>query len=317
MSWQEVKSRGRRRRDRSGDPKQAAEILRSLFSLGRRPERRPEWKCRACGTFNFEDRVICRKCVGHKGAQSNAREDLRGGQPPRQAPWVAAQAATKRAEDLKVAISAVHQSGVCTDIVSDLQTKLDAEEKKAEKAQGKRSTLSRVEATRGFITRAEKRLSGLQDQISELRKQEENMAMELEQSRRQLAQLEKEAAEDLRGQDAHGAHPDLEEAVRQLMVAMHACTMPPIVIEAVAAVQTALPTPPVSADMEDHPVDGETAPEDSIAPGKLSEALPGSGQHAGREKRSLNVPQDIADLANVENTDEALLSWAKRLKSSI
>ena len=115
------------------------------------------------------------------------------------------------------------------------------------------------------------------------------MQADLVETRAKLLEAEKElAAEVTPNTDV------LEDAVRTLLVTLHSCQLPPQASDAAQTIMGLLPTPSPSADAEDVPLDV------SITDGTSDVAL-------NWTKRELD---------NVEDSDTALLTWAKRLKAA-
>ena len=83
------------------------------------------------------------------------------------------------------------------------------------------------------------------------------------------------------------------------MVTLHSCQLPPQAVEAATLVATLLPAAPLSEDVEDKVMDGDAVDESTVPPGALDEPL--------------SVGICTIDMP-VEDSDEALLSWAKRVK---
>ena len=99
-----------------------------------------------------------------------------------------------------------------------------------------------------------------------------------------------------------------------LMVTLHSCDLPPNVAEAVSAIRFVLPVCEPSEDMDDG---GGAVNENTVPAGRLDEPLPGSATtraSSSGSKRTMAV--NAEELENMEDSDAALLSWAKRLKKA-
>ena len=184
---------------RGGQSGLADELLRSLFGgrAYRGPERRTEWKkewkCPTCGLNNWDIRQVCRGCKCKKGAPKAPLAKVVGGgsqKPQALAPWATAGMVGERVGRLEVAIQAAKASGGCDKAIQSLETELEQQNKKAEESH---SILQLVESTNAFIIRAEKRQSGLSDQIAALQEQWRVNEGELREARKRLADMEVKA----------------------------------------------------------------------------------------------------------------------------
>ena len=138
---------------------------------------------------------------------------------------------------------------------------------------------------RGFIGRQESRIENIEAEIAEMEKSKTAMAEELAASKVKMKELEEQARSQLGGAST-SSHTektgDLENAVRMLMVAMHACrqNLPPQLAQAVTAVSSCLPpSTGVSEDAYEEREgmatdDGEGLKEIDIPAGQLDVALP-------------------------------------------
>ena len=149
--------------------------------------------------------------------------------------------------------------------------------------------------------------------------QRESMERDITEAEDRLKAMEAEAAKQLNVQPklAENTSSGLEDAVRMLLVAMHACqTLPPNLAEACAAVSTCLPQPGVSEDVHEMSTDGGVnLKEEDVPAGQLDVALP-----SGSSERTVVVWE--APLSGKREeletcvTDEQFLAWAKAAKRS-
>ena len=307
MSWRNGKSAG------AGNYL-AQHVLRSLFEFS--PDRngaqkKPEWRCKECGTTNFMDRAICRRCgtVHVKPTKSNGPKTHQPKQnvnlvPAKTkvaalAPWATPEMVQDREDKLSIAISAARASGGCEDVITSLEKHLTSQQKKNGAPV---SVLAQIDSTKGFIGRCEKRLSTVEAQIADLRTESAKMKQEMAGAEDRLKRLEVEAADLLHlkppveADSSLNAFKTLEDAVRTLMIAMHASRqqLPLQVAEVVEVVATCLPTPPPSKDYE--------------------------GENTNHEKRSHESDEDededdlMAEL-DEEDSEAKLLEIARRLKA--
>ena len=287
----------------------AAELLRSLFSGdgGPRHQPRPQWKCPGCHTQNYMNRSTCRYC-GANTATTPTTPPTKKNQSPVNAkplalaPWATPEMVKQREEQLTIAISAAKASGGCAQAVTKLEAELTGQQKKAA---APTSVLTQIESTKGFIGRATKRQEALDERIAELQAERAQVHQEVAEAEARLSRLEAEAAKQLNVQPklAENTSSGLEDAVRMLLVAMHACqTLPPNLAEACAAVSTCLPQPSVSEDVHEMSMDGGASlREEEVPAGQLDVALPSSDA--------------MAELDLVDDEDEvALVEMARRLK---
>ena len=248
------------------------------------------------------NRCMCRRC----GANSTKKAAVISLEPstrknpspanaivktPALAPWASPAVLKQREEQLIIAISAAKAAGGCEEHVTKLEAKLVGQQKKAATPV---PVLTQIESTRGFIGRATKRQGAIEAQIAELQAESDQMQQEVTDAKERLATLEAEAATMLHVKPATAnasseAFKALEEAVRTLMVTMHASReqLPAQVTEAVTAVARCLPTPQPSKDYEGNASDSDENADDD---GLMME-LDG------------------------ENSDEKLLEIARRLKA--
>ena len=288
----------------------AAELLRSLFSADRNvPQKKPEWRCKDCGTTNFMDRTTCRRCgtVHSKSTKSKGPPTHHPKQSINSvhgktkvaalAPWATPEMLQEREDKLSIAISAARASGGCEDVVTNLEKELTSQQKKSGAPV---SVLAQIDNTKGFIGRCEKRLSTVEAQIADLRAESAKMEQELADAEDRLKRLEVEAADLLHlkppveANSSSNAFKALEDAVRTLMIAMHASRqqLPPQVAEAVEVVATCLPTPPPSKDYE--------------------------GESTNNDKRGHESDEDEDDLMaglDDEDSEDKLIEIARRLKA--
>ena len=255
-------------------------------------------------------RGVCRRCACQRNSQTSPTQRVplktKTTPPPPKtpalAPWATAEMVEERAGKLEEAIEAAKASGGCDQAVRSLETELKHQNKKGAEPQ---SVLGLIEGTKNYISRAEKRHIGITEQIVALQEQQAEIDKELRKARTRLADMEAEAAKQLNMQPklAENTSSGLEDAVRMLLVAMHACqTLPPNLAEACAAVSTCLPQPGVSEDVHEMSMDGGASlREEEVPAGQLDVALPSSDA--------------MAELDLVDEEDEAaLVEMARRLK---
>jgi len=160
-------------------------------------------------------------------------------------------------------------SGGCEKVVESLQNELEVQQRRMSKPI---SALTQVESTKSYSQRAGKSHSNIQQQISELKEQEAIVAKDLEETRARLKTLEAEAAKSLSiPKGPVSAAEGLEEALRMLMVTLHACSLPTPAAEAVEEVRKFIPVHEQTSD--DRGDDGEMVDADAVDAGKLNAAL--------------------------------------------
>ena len=299
MSWRNVQRKG-------NNMSLASELRRLLFSGGDGRSQQPEWTCIQCNTPNFMSRGTCRRCAcQRKTAEPPAKRRSPTikvapsvPRPRALAPWATPEMVEDRSKQLEIAIDATKAAGGCDQAVAKLESELKVQQKHAEKSAEPVSVMQQIGATKGYITRAEKRHIAITDQVAALQVQQAELEKELSDARKRLVAMEAEAARNLNVQPAsnEGAMTALEDAVRTLMVAMHSSReqLPPQLYAAVEAVSTILPAPPPSKDYLE---------EEEDTP--------------GRAERTPVHDSDIAmdDLEAAEDEDDvALLEIARRLK---
>jgi F0F1-type ATP synthase membrane subunit b/b' len=232
------------------------------------------------------------------------------------APWATAEMVEERAGKLEEAIEAAKASGGCDQAVRSLETELKHQNKKGAEPQ---SVLGLIEGTKNYISRAEKRHIGITEQIVALQEQQAEIDKELRKARTRLADMEAEAAKQLNMQPklAENTSSGLEDAVRMLLVAMHACqTLPPNLAEACAAVSTCLPQPGVSEDVHEMATDGGVnLKEEDVPAGQLDVALPSGSSERTLVGWEAPLSGKREELESCE-TDEQFLAWAKAAKRS-
>ena len=161
--------------------------------------------------------------------------------------------------------------------------------------------LKQIDSTKSFLTRAEKRYSQIEEQITELIKEKVGMEKEIAVVQDRLRAMERETATLLNCTPPPAQSQQVEalaEAVRTLMVVMHKHDLPPQVAEAVTVVTQHLPEEPFSEDyVEEVPI--ETRPRGVTRP-----LAPDADTDA-----SMQEWDDIE-----EEDDVALLAMARRLK---
>ena len=270
-TWQLAKRRGK---NGNANAKVAAELLRSLLSGSSAPKK-PEWKCPACGVFNFMDRHCCRKCAGGRKSDKKpitTAPSQRAGPAPaaraKLAPWAKTEAASKRAVAYTAALEAVQAVGGCEELEQAWSERLKEEEKQATTTS---SVLERLDNTKGFITRAEKRLLSLKEAAAAACNAVDEAEEELDAARRRATVLEEEARVELKAAPAPAPQADgLEDAIRTLMVCLHSLQLPAQVCTAATAVVNLLPQHAPSADAEET---GVLISENAVAAGRLDEPL--------------------------------------------
>ena len=283
MAWlQTHKKKGWRQTQAQTD--MAAELVRSLFgSKGYVRDQRPEWQCKGCGTKNFMDRKECRQCHLAKGAPKSKTVP----EPAQKKPdfWCLKAEAAKKAEATESALEAARAKGGHDGLVKKLEEELCGLKKASSDG---RSTLSKVQSTRLFVSRAEKRCSTLHTQITQLQESAAAAAAELDEARARLRVMEAEAAAELEKSSAK-IHP-IENVALKLIKLLESASfvdLPPTIVEAMEEVHSALGTDQRAAAENDDFVD---LPMDDIS--------------AGCE----DPPE--------EDSDEILLAWARKAKQT-
>lgn len=305
------------------NPELAMQLLQSLFegSAPRRNQRdraKDDWTCHRCGCSNWSSRQACRKCavrVEDKAAvaKTAAQTHTAAGKPAALAPWATPEMKQARANQLAAAIQAAQESGGCEAEVAKLEEKYKAQQKAAEKAASAGPSLRSIESTRAFISRQERRMAAMTEEIAKLQAQQLEISQSVEEAKERMRRMEAE----VRGDPAPpGNSADLEEAVRLLMVTLHTHQqLPPAIAEAADAVMRKLPTPNPSEDVEDMPVDGVRIPEDAVPAASLDAAMPPAAQNT-TDKRMW--AETLSEIGGIEASSDAdLLSWAKRVKMSL
>ena len=326
MGWQLAQRRGTHGRQNA---ELAAEVLRSLFQGSNRPRSGPwtrtkpkqkEWECPTRHTPNYMQRGQCRRCSAarpHAGASSQrAAQQLQsqvaaGGSPAvqkdskssggahgdgqrtrasRPAPWANTEAAEKQANGLAAALDAVRAIGGCEDLEGRLTAELETARKRAKDT---RPLLARVEGTRAYIERAEKRLESLNATAAKAQAAADAATADLAAHRERLQAMESEAAAELALAGSVGAQAcreavPLEEDVRALLHVLESSALvcsasgqPPLAIaERMTALhaRVSIPEASVPAARLDEPMsDGINSPSTGIrATASNAEATVGS-----------------------------------------
>eukprot|EP00973_Karenia_brevis_P074290 10321881-Karenia_brevis.AAC.1 len=122
--WKEVSSR--RRGKGAGKSQQdpavtaLAKELRAALMPRARGERRPEWKCKECSTWNWVEREVCRRCACERFPRQHAPTMRREAQPartqvgqrlPQGSVWVDPKKPAERAAVLEKAVAAANAVG--------------------------------------------------------------------------------------------------------------------------------------------------------------------------------------------------------------
>ena len=203
----------------------AQSVLRALFSTSRKPpQRQEEWTCKGCHVSNFKTRKFCRQC----GAEPvtvippapAGKKSASGAAPaaPKLAPWAKARAAASRATALEAALSAARAAGGDEELVKHLEGKLNTAQKQAT---DDRPLSDKVSGCREYISRAEKRFEKASDAAQEAVNQRDALAKDLEDHKKQLEALEKEAALTMDAEQSDGAeHTSVVDSARALLDAL-------------------------------------------------------------------------------------------------
>ena len=93
---------------------------------------------------------------------------------------------------------------------------------------------------------------------------------------------------------------NFEDAVRMLLVTLHTCQLPPQAYDAAQTIMSLLPTPEPSVDAVDIALD--------IGPS--ADVSPPAGDS------DVTMSWTKRQLEGIEDSDEALLTWAKRIKAA-
>ena len=208
------------------------------------------------------------------------------------APWATERMRTERGAQIETMITQAKNCGGCEDIVVSLEKEL----KVFQKVPKQPPLLNRIENTRVYVERAGKRLENLAAQRIEIEKQEAAAEKEMEEAKERLEAMEIEARTDLVGAvpELASAASTLEDAVRTLLVSLHPCQLPTQANEAAQAIMSLLPVTEVSADVEDVALD-------ALIP---------------TNQTDVEMSWAKRQLEKVGESDEAILTWAKRVKAS-
>ena len=125
------------------------------------------------------------------------------------------------------------------------------------------------------------------------------MQADLVETRAKLAESERELAAEVTPKGATMSAEvtnSLEDAVRMLLVTLHSCQLPQQASEAAQTIVDLLPKSPGPMEVEEMSVDRGASADDPVP-----------AQALDWTKRELEV---------IEDSDAALLTWAKRLKAA-
>ena len=273
-------------------------VLSDLFQWSQPKHTAPAgWLCSVCSIHNYDVRKSCRQC-GVARAGTQARGNQSKFPPPSKRvvtttqptvhPAAVAEGAKARIVELDIIIATMKNRADCTSVLKDLEADKRCQEELIEKAKPpKRSKFREVEETRAYVGRVEAKAQSLDEEIEALKVKRVTMEADLVETRAKLLVAERELAAEVTPNVN-----SLEDAVRMLLVTLHSCQLPPQASEAAQSIMSLLPTPPPSMDAKDKPLD-VPAPT-----GMSDEALSWT-------KR---------ELEDIEDSDAALLTWAKRLK---
>ena len=186
----------------------AAELLRSLFS-GRggqkQKKQHDEWSCQKCGTSNFVTRTVCRRCKcpvqttvpKAKVAVPQHVVKAPSTKPAALAPWASRDMIEARGATLSALLEKTKACGGCDTAVASLEAELEEIHRK--RTADPPSIHKRIDVTRGFIERAEKRHQNILDEMEVLKTRERAVFKEVEEAKVRLKQMEEEARESLSG----------------------------------------------------------------------------------------------------------------------
>ena len=108
------------------------------------------------------------------------------------APWATTEMRQDRADKLEQALNLVQEAGGCKKIVASLESNISVQQKAGEKAKGKH--FQGVQATRGFISRQEKKQAELERKKQEIQDDIDIVDQNLAEARDRLRIMELEAA---------------------------------------------------------------------------------------------------------------------------
>ena len=280
----------------------------ALFSFGYkmppgngRNGNQPEWKCPACNTTNCVTRAACRRCQAPRRANKySALQDAGGTQqesahhywkgkgkgktekPSAQRTWAEkARAAHAKAQALEQMTAQAKRAGA------------HAAVQLAEEAGAARASADAVKPLHVRLGRAEDRLSAAEEKRATAETACEQASWRLQQAKdhvqrvqEELTGLEQEVAKARPDASASPRAGGLEDAVRMLVVSLHAYQeLPPAVAEAAAAEVCMLPMGNASEDVLDLAVDGAAVEEACVTVPALD---------AARERATPPVPAAAA-----------------------
>ena len=318
---------GRGDSDGSGSSGLAEEILRSLFDHGRRrgggrgrpgtgDKKRPEWRCE-CGTTNFEDRNVCRRCAQRRPPGCSARV-------PNAGEWPALPgndgskgiSPGKQAEAFSQAAAKARRAGAPPEAIEPLQ----AEERAARQRQLDRKVDAKVERARAAAARADAEVAAA------------DVALAAAQRRLQEARVKADAAatrlQEEEAAAATGPAPALGDsmfdAVEDLLAKLEnggfaaAMGLPEPVLAAMAVVQQGIlaakpPMPaaaldqPLTPDVSQGPMEVRRAAAAGVRKADDVSACPDNMEDDGGEvAKRIRVASDLmTELKGLEETDEA------------
>ena len=321
MSWQTVQRKGKQG---VGNMDFAAEVLKTLFANSGHRSRPQQavWKCGECGYGgNFMARLVCRQCKTKWSATPVKKGPSAPAKAASVAPWAVGEQASRKVATLEAALTVLEEGGECDDVHKVISSKLE-KEKKVSTAMP--SVHTQLVSVQGFIGRQENRIEKIEAEIAEMEKSKTVMVEELAASKVKMKELEEQARSQLGGPSAPSPTEkigDLENAVRMLMVAMHACrqNLPPQLAQAVTAVSNCLPTPTgTSEDAYEEKEgmvtdDGGGFKEEDIPAGQLDVALPaarGVGTVAVWTGQLSGKREELDQCTS----DEDFIAWAKAAK---
>ena len=229
MAWQLVQGRRGRRQDANKNAELATSLLKSLFTMSRPAQNRPERTCTR-GCLNFSDRKACRRCgapkkphqPGLKKTPPTKGPPTRGAAPEssvapvppkpwparldssetarRPAPEAAAAEAEARAAALEQSAAQLRAVGL-TSQAESLEQQASAERKSADSAPpaGKRLDLLEgfLRRAEGRLAKAAKRVEDAEVELAAARSARDALDSELNNGREQLAKLKKELTEGM------------------------------------------------------------------------------------------------------------------------
>ena len=209
-----------------------ASVLAPLLEQRPRKERKPEWMCGVCGTFNFLDRANCRKCgVAHATPAAGKGGGKNGGKGGAQRP------------NLQATLQAAKAAGASDATVESL--KQDA----AQAKQDKQTLGARLDSAVAPPRKAKDQLRRCDEAVQTALRRQDEAAKALEQAEQEVAAPKEKALEQAEAKPKQTPPPavgellksvkgllatlesswgaeDLSNAVQELNAAVARCTEP-------------------------------------------------------------------------------------------